>query len=36
MDFILNNLWLVSLIASIIALLFVVVQVKKVLSEAEY
>jgi len=35
MDFILNNLWLVSLIASIIALLFVVVQVKKVLAEDE-
>ena len=35
MDFILDNLWIVSLIASIIALLFVVVQVKKVLSEDE-
>ena len=35
MDFILANLWLVSLIASIIALVFVGLQAKKVLAEDE-
>jgi vacuolar-type H(+)-translocating pyrophosphatase len=35
MDFILDNLWLVSLIASIIALVFVALQAKKVLAEDE-
>ncbi len=35
MDFILANLWLVSLIAAIIALVFVVLQAKKVLAEEE-
>ena len=35
MDFILENLWLVSLIAAVIALVFVVLQAKKVLAEDE-
>ena len=35
MEFILDNLWLVSLIASIIALVFVALQAKKVLAEDE-
>ena len=35
MDFILENLWLVSLIAAIIALVFVALQAKKVLAEDE-
>ena len=35
MDFILENLWLVSLLAAIIALVFVGVQAKKVLAEDE-
>ena len=35
MEFILENLWLVSLIAAIIALVFVGVQAKKVLAEDE-
>ena len=35
MDFILANLWLVSLIASVIALVFVILQAKKVLAEEE-
>jgi len=35
MDFILQNLWLVSLIAAVIALVFVVLQAKKVLAEDE-
>ena len=35
MDFILDNLWLVSLLASVIALVFVICQAKKVLAEDE-
>ncbi len=35
MDFILENLWLVSLLAAIIALVFVALQAKKVLAEDE-
>ena len=35
MDFILENLWLVSLIAAVIALVFVALQAKKVLAEDE-
>ena len=35
MEFILDNLWLVSLIASVIALVFVAMQAKKVLAEDE-
>ena len=35
MDFILDNLWLVSLIAAVIALVFVALQAKKVLAEDE-
>ena len=35
MDFILANLWLVSLIAAVIALVFVALQAKKVLAEEE-
>ena len=35
MDFILENLWLVSLLAAIIALVFVGIQAKKVLAEEE-
>ena len=35
MDFILENLWLVSLIAAVIALVFVALQAKKVLAEEE-
>ena len=35
MDFLLQNLWLVSLIAAIIALVFVGIQAKKVLAEEE-
>ena len=35
MDFILANLWLVSLIAAVIALVFVGLQAKKVLAEDE-
>ena len=35
MDFLLENLWLVSLIAAVIALVFVALQAKKVLAEEE-